>query len=163
MQVGLGDFWNDLAINEIDDIWESYKANNFNILKCFHFGSVVTPSEENVLAHLKRFLRNAPEETLVLVLHFCTGSSTIDNSEKIKIVFVNQDSRSYYISAKSCFKIYTYLNELKVSVGLNCYGKIPYETLSTGSWRINFGAFGLCLMHDSVHSFLRYCYFNGTC
>ena len=92
MQIGLGDFWNDLAINEINDIWESYKANNFNILKCFNFESSVTLSEENVLAYLKKFLQNTPEEPLALVLHFCTGSSTIDNSEKIKIIFVNQDS-----------------------------------------------------------------------
>ena len=132
MQVGLGDFWNNLAINEIDDIWESYKANSFNILKCFHFGSAVTPSEENVLAHLKRFLRNAPEETLALVLHFCTGISTIDNLEKIKIIFVNQDSRSYYTSAKSCFKIYTYLNELKVPVGLIVMGRYPTKPFQLG-------------------------------
>ena len=99
------DFWNDLAINKIYDIWESYKANNFNNLKCFDFESAVTRSEENVLAHLKRFLRNAPEETLALVLHFCTGSLTIENSEKIKIILVNQHSRNYYISAKSFFKI----------------------------------------------------------
>ena len=105
MQIRLGDFSNDLAINEIDETWESYKANNFNILECFDFELAVAPSEENVLAHLKRFLRNAPEETLAFTLHFCTGSSTIGNSEKIKIIFVNQDSRNYYISAKSCFKI----------------------------------------------------------
>ena len=105
MQIGLGDFWNDLVENEIDDIWESYKANNFNILECLDFELAVTPSEENVLAYLKRFLRNAPEKTLMIVLHFCTGSLSIDNSEKIKIIFVNQDSRNFYISAKSCFKI----------------------------------------------------------
>ena len=81
------------------------KRKNLNILECFDFESAVTPSEENVLAHLKRFLRNAPEETLALVLHFFTGISKKDNSEKIKIIFVNQDSRNYYISAKSCFKI----------------------------------------------------------
>ena len=81
------------------------KRKNFNILECFDFESGVTPSEENVLAHLKRFLRNSPEETLALVLHLCTGISKKDNSEKIKIIFVNQDSRNYYISAKSCFKI----------------------------------------------------------
>ena len=105
MQIGLGDFWNDLAINEIYDIWESYKANNFNILECFDFESAFTRSEENVLAHLKRFLRNALKETLALVLHFCTGSLRIENSEKMKITLVNQDSRNYYISAKSSFKI----------------------------------------------------------
>ena len=105
IQIGLGDFWNDLAIKEIDETWESYKANSFNILECFDFELAVAPSEENVLAHLKRFFRNAPEETLALILHFCNGSSTIGNSEKIKIIFVNQDSRNYYISAKSCFKI----------------------------------------------------------
>ena len=64
MQIRLGDFSNDLAINEIDETWESYKANNFNILECFDFELAVAPSEENVLAHLKRFLRNAPEEKL---------------------------------------------------------------------------------------------------
>ena len=72
MQIGFGNIWNDLAINEIDDIWESYKANSFSILEFFDFESAVTPSEENVLAHLKRFLRNAPEETLALV--FCISA-----------------------------------------------------------------------------------------
>ena len=105
MQAGLGDFWNDLAINEIDDIWESYKPNNFNILECFNFKLGVTPSEENVPTHLKILLQNAPKEILALVLHFCIGTSTIDNSEKIKIIFVNQDSTNYYISSKSFFKI----------------------------------------------------------
>ena len=105
MQAGLGDFWNDLAINEIDDIWESYKPNNFNILECFNFKLGVTPSEENVPTHLKILLQNAPKEMLAVVLHFCTGTSAIDNSEKIKIIFVSQDSRNYYISSKSFFKI----------------------------------------------------------
>ena len=105
MQIGLRDFWNDLAINEIDDIRESYKANSFNILKSFNFESAVTLSEENVLAYLKRFLRNPLGEPLALVLHFCTRSSAIDNSEKIKIIFLNQNSRNYCLSAKSCFKI----------------------------------------------------------
>ena len=86
MRIGLGDFWNDLAINEIDGIWESYKDNNFNILECFDFESTVTPSEENVLTYLNRFWRNAPEELLALVLHSCTGSSTINNLGKIKII-----------------------------------------------------------------------------
>ena len=97
--------WGDLAINEIDEIWENYKANNLNIFECFDFESAVTPSEENALTHLKKFSRNAPQKFLRNVLHFCTGSSTIDNSEKTKIIFVNQDSRNYYISAKACFKI----------------------------------------------------------
>ena len=101
----MGDFWNDLAINEIYDIRESYKANSFNILKSFNFESAVTLSEENVLAYLKRFLRNPLGEPLALVLHFCTRSSAIDNSEKIKIIFLNQNSKNYCLSAKSCFKI----------------------------------------------------------
>ena len=50
MQIGLGDFWNDLAINKIDEIQESCKENHFNILECFDFESAVIPSEENVLA-----------------------------------------------------------------------------------------------------------------
>ena len=70
MQIGLGDFWNDVAISELDETWESYKANNFNILECFDFELAVAPSEENVLAHLKRFLRNAPEENVSAYLTF---------------------------------------------------------------------------------------------
>ena len=159
----MGDFWNDVAINKIDEIWESYKANNFNILECFDFESAVTLSEESILAHLKRFLQNAPEETLALVLHLCTGCSTIDKSKKKDYICKSGQQKIPIYLQNLASKFYTYLNELKLSVGLNCCGKIPYETLSTGLWRINFGAFGLCLMVDSVYSLLRNCYFNGTC
>lgn len=81
------------------------KPNNRNIFQCFNFETATTPSEEEVIAHFKRFLRNSSEDLLAEVLHYCTGSAMIDPSEKVKVIFLDQDCRNHFIGAKACFKM----------------------------------------------------------
>ena len=97
MQVGLGTFWSGIKIDEIDALRDTYKPNNKNIMNCFEFDFDTTPGEDKVLSFFKRYLRNSTEEFLTL-LQFCTGSSTVDLCEKIKINFKHQDSRNQFIA-----------------------------------------------------------------
>ena len=104
VQQGLGIFWKNTSSAEIDLIWNSYKPNHDNIMECFAFHST-SPIEEKLVSYLQRYLRNASEQTLSLMLQYCTGCSTIDGFEKIKVEFVNQDPRSLHLLVKACFKI----------------------------------------------------------
>ena len=91
-QTGLGLFWHSTTVEEIDCLYDSFKVNNQNILECFDF-SANSPAEEKISAYFQRWLRNASNEVLSLLLEFCSGSSIVNRSQRIKIEYVNRDAR----------------------------------------------------------------------
>ena len=105
IQLGLGTFWGGIRIEEIDALLDTYKPNNENIMNCLEFDFDTIPGEHEGLSYFKKYLRNSTEEFLTLLLQFCTGSSTVDLCEKIKINFKHQDSRNQFMASKACFKI----------------------------------------------------------
>ena len=81
IQLGLETFWGGIKIEEIDAFWDTYKPNNKNIMNSFEFDFDITPGEDEVLSHFKRYLRISTENFLTLLLQFCTGSATFDLCE----------------------------------------------------------------------------------
>ena len=105
IQDGLGNFWKNITVAEINELWKGYTPTAENIMDCFDFDIVKTPIEERICAYFQRYLRNSTEETLSLLLQYATGCATIDKGEKVKLEFVNQDPRNLNVLAKACFKI----------------------------------------------------------
>ena len=131
IQLGLGAYWGGIKIEEIDALWDTYKPSNKNKMNCFEFDFDTTPGEDEVLSYFKRYLRNSTEEFLTLLLQFCTGNSTVDVCEKIKISFKHQDSRNQFIASKTCFKI-LYLP--KTVNSFSSFKRILEETLKNQAY-----------------------------
>ena len=121
IQLGLGTLW--------DGMWGTYKPNNENIINCFEFDFDTTPGEDEVFFLLQKVLA---EQFPTLLLQFCTGSSTVDLCEKIKINFKHQDSRNQFIASKACFKI-LYLP--KTVNSFSSFKRILEETLKNQAYR----------------------------
>ena len=104
IKIGLGEFWK-VTLKEIDTIWNLEVPTPTNVLKTIVFSGVKTRSDEIVTSHFQRYINSSSLDNIELSLQFATGCTTINRSEKIKIEFVNQDSRHLNIASKTCFKI----------------------------------------------------------
>ena len=61
--------------------------------------------EERTELFMQRYIHALSSDQLSIFVQFCTGSTTIDPGNQIKVIFENQDPRSLYLQSSACFKI----------------------------------------------------------
>ena len=104
IKLGLGDFWENISTATIDALWNIHTPNVDNVLSYLLIESS-TPMEERTELYMQRYIRSLSSDQLSIFVQFCTGSTTIDPGNQIKVIFENQDPRSLYLRSFACFKI----------------------------------------------------------
>ena len=104
---GLGSFWDEFSVAQIDLLWNLYKATTANCLSYFNFDEAISPAEEKIASFLKRFISGASEEMLSLLLQFSTGAANLEAGSSIQVRFLNQRGNNLHITSAACFKILT--------------------------------------------------------
>ena len=92
IQTGLGEFWKPVTLSQIDYLWNMTAPTPLNILSNMDFTGFKSRAEERVASYLQRHINSSSPSNLELLLQFCTGFTTVDHNEKIKVEYVNQDS-----------------------------------------------------------------------
>ena len=84
LQAGLGEFWKPITLSQIDYLWNMTAPTPLKILSNMDFIGFKSRAEERVASYLQRYINSSSPYNLELLLQFCTGSTTVDNNEKIK-------------------------------------------------------------------------------
>ena len=92
IQTGLGEFWEPVTLPQIGYLRNMTAPTPLNLLSNMGFTGFRSRAEERVASYLHRYINSSSPSSLEFLLQFCTGFTTVDHNEKIKVEYVNQDS-----------------------------------------------------------------------
>ena len=103
MRQGMGNFWNDVAKDEIEELYRKASRDPQNVVSCLDF-NVQDKKEEQVSGWLVRFLKGANPKLLGQFLRFCTGTDILWPGKRIQVRFGSMSELAMRPKSKTCLQ-----------------------------------------------------------
>ena len=100
----MGDFWRGVSKSLFLSIYDCLVLNAEKVITSLDI-SEIQMQDQKITTWLHHYLRSSDEKTMLFVLHFATGSSTVIPKERIKVTYIDQPASHVHPLSATCFKI----------------------------------------------------------